>query len=110
MEERRLLLPKPPRLHPRLHPRCPLARHPQLWQRLCLAAFANHGYIQPPEKLLHCFQWSYRTMFQRRKRLRFDGLHYNSTGYVSLGMVAANSRLVMGPGHAPDQVLRLPRT
>ena len=30
--------------------------------------------------------------------------------YVSLGMVAANSRLVMGPGHAPDQVLRLPRT
>ena len=37
-------------------------------------------------------------------RLRFDGLPYNPSGYVSLGMVAATSKLVMGPGHAPDQV------
>ena len=30
-------------------------------------------------------------------RLRFDGLHYNASGYVSLGMVAANSRLTLAP-------------
>ena len=37
-------------------------------------------------------------------RLRFDVLHHHHAGYVSLGMAAANSRLVMRPGHAPDQV------
>jgi hypothetical protein len=30
-------------------------------------------------------------------RLRFDGLHYNASGYVSLGMVAADSRLTLAP-------------
>lgn len=38
-------------------------------------------------------------------RLRFDGLHYNASGYVSLGMVAANSRPTRAPSLTPTLTL-----
>ena len=64
----------------------PLGRHPQLWHHFCVAAFSARGFINPPERLLRCFNWSYRQMFRERKRLRYDGLYFVATTKLLAGL------------------------
>ena len=63
----------------------PLARHPELWQKFCRLAFAGRGFA-PCETQLRFYNWSWRNMFQRRKRLRFDGLYYLATTKLLAGL------------------------
>ena len=62
-----------------------IARHPQIWQRLCEAAYCCQGYL-PCESQLRLYSWSYREMFMRRARLRFDGLYYLTTTKLLHGL------------------------
>ncbi len=52
-----------------------LGRDPQLWEQLCRSAFAMRGF-RPCDEVLREYSWSWREMFRRRKRLRFDGFYY----------------------------------
>lgn len=56
----------------------PISRHPQLWEPLCRAAFSVRGF-RPPEEALREHNWSWKRMFQQRKRLRFDGIYVLTT-------------------------------
>ena len=61
----------------------PLSRHPQLWEALCRAAFPLEcGFRKLDER---SFGWSWRSMFMRRRRLRFDGLYYITTVNFIIG-------------------------
>ena len=56
----------------------PLGRHPELWERCCRAVFSMPGNADADD-LLRFYAWSWRTMFQRRPRLRTDGVYYITT-------------------------------
>ena len=55
-----------------------IGRHADLWERCCRYAFANPGYA-PCDEMLRSYDWSWRTMFMRRCRLRTDGMYYITT-------------------------------
>lgn len=52
-----------------------IARHTDIWKRFCGLAFSLPGYLSC-ESQLRLYRFSYREMFKRRLRLRFDGLYY----------------------------------
>ena len=57
----------------------PLARHAEVWRRLCGLAYREARGFLPCAAQLRLYGWSWRTMFMRRRRLRFDGLYYLTT-------------------------------
>ena len=56
----------------------PLARHPELWERFCRAAYCTRGHLKI-ESQLRLFSWSWLKMFRLRRRLRFDGIYSIAT-------------------------------
>ena len=49
--------------------------HPELWERLCRRTFPVRAGFSPCEELFREFHFSWRRMFMRRRRLRFDGFY-----------------------------------
>ena len=63
----------------------PLARLPELWEALCRQAYTLPGF-RPAEQCLRLYCFSWRSMFQQRPRLRFDGLYYFTTTKLVHGL------------------------
>ena len=63
----------------------PLARHPQLWEKFCRAAFSLVGHL-PSTSQLRFYGWSWLGMFRFRRRLRFDGVYYVKTTKLLAGL------------------------
>ena len=62
-----------------------LSRHPELWESFCHAAFATRGF-RASQQLLSRYDWSWRTMFMRRPRLRLDGFYFIPVSRLMQGM------------------------
>ena len=56
-----------------------MARRAEVWRRLCGLAYREARGFLPCAAQLRLYGWSWRTMFMRRRRLRFDGLYYLTT-------------------------------
>ena len=65
-----------------------LSRSSELWEMFCRQGFACPGCV-PCDLVIHRYGWSWRAMFERRKRLRFDGFYYIATTKLLHGLVVA---------------------
>lgn len=62
-----------------------LGRAPAVWEAFCHAVFSSPGFLWS-EDLLRLYNFSWRRMFQQRRRLRFDGIYFLKYTRVLIGL------------------------
>ena len=63
-----------------------VSRHPPFWEAFCRGAFRVERGFLDNDRMLRSYSWSWRSMFMRRKRLRYDGVYYLATKRLLHGL------------------------